>query len=92
MKRPPRYRYHMVVARTPTLVQFSDDLLERLDRYRTREGRSRSEVIRDAVDRYLAQDRETEIDRLIVDAYTRQPQDDAWSDEAARRMIATEPW
>jgi metal-responsive CopG/Arc/MetJ family transcriptional regulator len=82
----------MVVARTPTLVQFSDDLLERLDRYRTREGRSRSEVIRDAVDRYLAQDRETEIDRLIVEAYTLRPQDDAWSDEAARRMIATEPW
>jgi metal-responsive CopG/Arc/MetJ family transcriptional regulator len=82
----------MPMARTQTLVQFSDDLLQRLDRYRTREGRSRSEVIRDAVERYLAEDRETEIDRLIVDAYSRQPQDDAWSEQAARWMIASEPW
>jgi metal-responsive CopG/Arc/MetJ family transcriptional regulator len=80
------------MARTQALVQFSDELLDRLDRYRAREGRSRSEVIRDAVERYLAQDREAEIDRLIVEAYTRQPQDDAWSEEAARRMIAAEPW
>jgi metal-responsive CopG/Arc/MetJ family transcriptional regulator len=82
----------MAMARTQTLVQFSDDLLDRLDRYRRREGRSRSDVIRDAVERYLAQDREAEIDRLVVEAYTRQPQDDAWSEEAARRMIAAEPW
>jgi metal-responsive CopG/Arc/MetJ family transcriptional regulator len=82
----------MVVARTQTLVQLSDDLLERLDRYRTREGRSRSEVIRAAIERYLAQDREAEIDRLIVDAYTRHPQDDIWTDEAARRLITQEPW
>jgi metal-responsive CopG/Arc/MetJ family transcriptional regulator len=80
------------MARRQTLVQFSDDLLARLDRYRTREGRSRSEVIRAAVERYLAEDREAEIDRLLVDAYTRRPQEDAWSDEAARRMIASEPW
>ena len=82
----------MVVGRTQTLVQFSDDLLQRLDRFRSREGRSRSDVVREAVECYLAADREAEIDRLIVDAYTRQPADDAWSDEAARRMIATEPW
>jgi metal-responsive CopG/Arc/MetJ family transcriptional regulator len=80
------------MARRQTLVQLSDDLLARLDRSRARAGRSRSEVIREAVERYLAEDREAEIDRLIVDAYTRQPQDDAWSDEAARRMIASEPW
>jgi metal-responsive CopG/Arc/MetJ family transcriptional regulator len=82
----------MVMARTQTLVQLSDDLLERLDRYRTREGRSRSAVIRDAVERYLAEDREAAIDRLIVDAYTRRPQDDIWTDEAARRLIEEEPW
>lgn len=82
----------MAMARTQTLVQFSDDLLARLDSYRTREGRSRSDVIREAVERYLAEDREAEIDRRLVEAYTRQPPDDAWSDEAARRMIASEPW
>lgn len=82
----------MVMARTQTLVQFSDDLLERLDRYRTREGRSRSDVIREAVERYLAEDHEAQVDRLIVEAYARRPPDDAWSDEAARHMIASEPW
>jgi hypothetical protein len=40
----------------------------------------------------LAEDHEAEIDRRIVEAYRRQPPDDAWSDEAARRMIASEPW
>jgi metal-responsive CopG/Arc/MetJ family transcriptional regulator len=80
------------MARTQTLVQFSDDLLERIDRFREREGRSRSDVIREAMERYLAADREAEIDRLIVAAYTRQPPADVWADEAARNMIAAEPW
>jgi metal-responsive CopG/Arc/MetJ family transcriptional regulator len=80
------------MARTQTLVQFSEDLLDRLDRYRTREGRSRSEVVREAVERYLAADREAEIDRLLVDGYTRQPAADVWGEHAARDMIAAEPW
>jgi metal-responsive CopG/Arc/MetJ family transcriptional regulator len=82
----------MVMARTQTLVQFSEDLLHRLDRYRAREGRSRSDVVREAVERYLAADREAEIDRLVVDAYTRQPPSDVWGERAARDMIAAEPW
>jgi metal-responsive CopG/Arc/MetJ family transcriptional regulator len=80
------------MPRTQTLVQFSDDLLDRLDRYRAREGRSRSDVVRDAVERYLAADREAEIDRLLVDGYTRTPPNDVWGDAAARQMIAAEPW
>jgi Arc/MetJ-type ribon-helix-helix transcriptional regulator len=80
------------VPRTQTLVQLTDDLLERVDRLRAREGRSRSELIREALERYLADHHEAEIDRLIVEAYTRQPPEDAWADEAARRMVATEPW
>ena len=82
----------MVMARTQTLVQFSDELLARLDRFREREGRSRSDVVRDAVERYLAADREAEFDRLIVEAYTREPPRDVWTDAAARNMIAAEPW
>ena len=83
----------MAMARTQTLVQLSQDLLARLDDYRTRDGRSRSEVIREAIERYLAEDREAATDRLIIEAYTRQPpDDDAFNDEAARRMIASEPW
>src|SRR3954470_13443748 len=86
------YRYHMAMARTQTLVQFSDELIERLDRYRARAGRSRSDVIREAVEQYLAADRESEIDRRLVEAYTRQPPTDVWGDEAAKRLIAEEPW
>jgi metal-responsive CopG/Arc/MetJ family transcriptional regulator len=82
----------MVMARTQTLVQFSDELLQRLDAYRARAGRSRSDVIREAVERFLAADREAEIDRLIVEGYTRQPPADVWGDETARQMIAAEPW
>jgi metal-responsive CopG/Arc/MetJ family transcriptional regulator len=80
------------MARTQTLVQLSDELLERLDAYRAREGRSRSEVVREAIELYLAADREAEIDRLVVEAYTRRPPDDVWGEEAAKRMIAAEPW
>ena len=82
----------MAMARTQTLVQLTDELLERLDSYRAREGRSRSEVVREAIERYLASDREAEIDRLIVDAYTRQPPEDLWNDQAAKQMISAEPW
>jgi len=82
----------MAMARTQTLVQLSDELLERLDSYRAREGRSRSEVVREAIERYLAADREAEIDRLIVLAYKRQPPEDIWNEQAAIQMISAEPW
>ena len=82
----------MAMARTQTLVQLSDELVERLDAYRAREGRSRSDVVREAIDRYLTADREAEIDRLLVEAYTRQPPEDVWNEQAAKQMIAAEPW
>jgi metal-responsive CopG/Arc/MetJ family transcriptional regulator len=82
----------MAVARTQTLVQLTDELLARLDNYRRRAGRSRSDVVREAIERYLAEDREAEIDRQIVDAYTRQPAEDVWGEQAAKRLIAAEPW
>lgn len=82
----------MVVARTQTLIQLSDELLERLDRLRADDGRSRSELVREAIELYLAADREAEIDRLVVAGYARQPPVDIWGDEAAREIIAAEPW
>jgi metal-responsive CopG/Arc/MetJ family transcriptional regulator len=81
-----------VVARTQTLVQLTDELIERLDRHRARDGRSRSEVVREAIERYLDADREAEIDRQIVESYTRVPQEDIWGDWGARQTIAEEPW
>jgi metal-responsive CopG/Arc/MetJ family transcriptional regulator len=83
----------MGVARTQTLVQLSDELLAQLDARVAREGRSRSELIREAVVGYLSKDRQAEIDRRIVEAYTRHPQEDLLGAYAvARAMIAAEPW
>jgi metal-responsive CopG/Arc/MetJ family transcriptional regulator len=82
----------MAMARKQTLVQLSDDLLERLDRYRAASGSSRSEVVREAIEAHLAADREAEIDRLLTEAYTRRPPADVWGEQAARDLIAEEPW
>ena len=83
----------MVIARTQTLVQLTPDLIEALDEYRERTGASsRSEVIREAIARLLAEDREALIDRQIVEAYTRRPQEEIWGREAARLLVETEPW
>jgi metal-responsive CopG/Arc/MetJ family transcriptional regulator len=82
----------MVMARTQTLVQLTDELLEKLDRCRERDGRSRSAVIREAIEHYLASDREAEIDRMIAEGYERIPPREIWGDEVARRLISEEPW
>jgi metal-responsive CopG/Arc/MetJ family transcriptional regulator len=81
----------MPMARTQALVQLTDELLARLDARADRERRSRSDLIREAVERYLTDDPEAEIDRRIVEAYTRRPQEDVWGDEPPRRLIAEEP-
>ncbi|MCA1689987.1 MAG: ribbon-helix-helix protein, CopG family [Actinobacteria bacterium] len=81
------------MGRTQTLVQLSDELLGQLDARVAREGRSRSELIRDALAGYLASDIEAEIDRCIVAAYTRQPPEDLLgADATARAMVRAEPW
>ena len=82
----------MAMARTQTLVQLSDELLEKLDRCRERDGRSRSAVIRDAIEHYLATQKEAEIDRMIVEGYERIPPRNVWGDDVARRLITEEPW
>jgi Arc/MetJ-type ribon-helix-helix transcriptional regulator len=85
--------HHMVMARRQTLVQLSDELIVQLDARVAREGRSRSDVIREALTDYLATDRDAEIDRQIVEAYTRQPQEDLLgATRTARAMIGAEPW
>lgn len=87
--------YHMPVARTQTLVQLNEALLARLDERAAREGRSRSALIRDAIQGYLHDDVAAELDRLIVDGYRRVPQtevEDAWAEAAAREAIREEPW
>jgi predicted transcriptional regulator len=87
--------YHMGVSRTQTLVQLNDALLARLDERAARESRSRSALIREAIEGYLHDDVSSEIDRSIAAGYRRFPQtavEDAWAEAAAREAIREEPW
>ena len=83
------------MARTQTLVQMTEDLLRRLDERAAREGRSRSALIRDAIEAYLFDEEKARIDREIVEGYERIPTTDeemAWAEREAREMIREEPW
>ena len=83
----------MVVARTQTLIQLTDRLLAALDQYAAQAGRSRSDVIRSAIERYLDEVVQDEIDRAMIDGYRRVPQEpDPYVEAAARDSIAAEPW
>lgn len=81
--------------RTQTLVQLSRSLLSRLDERAAREGRSRSALIRDAIDAYLYDEEEARIDREIREGYERIPVTDeemAWAEASAREAVEEEPW
>jgi metal-responsive CopG/Arc/MetJ family transcriptional regulator len=84
------------MARTQTLVQLTEPLLRLLDERAAREGVSRSQVIRDAVEAYLADDQEAEISRRITEGYTRIPQRDdtleAFTNTARRDAWEDLPW
>ncbi|HSS04476.1 MAG TPA: CopG family transcriptional regulator [Solirubrobacterales bacterium] len=83
------------MARTQTLVQLNEGLLRRLDERGAREGRSRSALIRDAIDAYLFDEEEAEISRQIVEGYERMPVTDeemAGVEREMREMIREEPW
>lgn len=76
----------MVIARKQTLVQLSDELIQMLDQRALSEEKSRSAVIRDAVEGHLKDEVEAEKVRQYVEAYRRMPQTDEeteWSDWAA---------
>lgn len=83
------------MPRTQTLVQLTQDLLRRLDERAAREGRSRSALIRDAIEAYLYDEARARIDREIIEGYERIPTTDeelAWAEKEAREMIREEPW
>jgi len=87
--------YHMSMSRTQTLVQLSDKLLQRLDERAAREGRSRSALIRDAINDYLVDEERDKITRQIIEGYERIPETDeemAWAEASAQEMIEEEPW
>jgi len=75
-------------------VQLTDELLAELDALRERQGgRGRSELIREAIERYLAPYRARSLDDAIVAGYARVPPDEdlgaAWS---AGASVRAEPW
>lgn len=81
--------------RIQTIVQLSRGLLQRLDERAAREGRSRSALIRAAIDAYLYDEEEARIDREIREGYERVPETEeemAWAEASAREAIEEEPW
>lgn len=78
------------------VVRLPDDLAAAVDEL-VADGvmASRSEAVRVGLERLVDRHRRDRIGQEIVDAYRRLPQTEeelAWTDEAARRMIADEPW
>lgn len=76
-------------------MQLTEDLVRRLDRLGGETGRSRSALVRDAVERYVAAESEAEKDRRLIEGYTRFPPDhefDSWAEESAREMLEEECW
>jgi metal-responsive CopG/Arc/MetJ family transcriptional regulator len=81
-----------MVIRKETLVQLTDELLAALDQRAAELGTSRSALIRQAVETFLADAVESEIDRRIREGYEAHPPRDVWGELPARAMIAAEPW
>jgi metal-responsive CopG/Arc/MetJ family transcriptional regulator len=80
----------MVIARKQTLVQLTDELVEALDRRAQSDGKSRSAVIREAVEHHVKADVEEEKIRRYVEGYRRIPQTDEemeWSDAALSETL-----
>jgi Arc/MetJ-type ribon-helix-helix transcriptional regulator len=84
----------MAVARRQTLIQLDDARLAALDQRAASSGRSRSDLVREAIDLLLETGDPAAIDAAIVDGYRRQPppEHDAWSLAGALAAIKAEPW
>ncbi|HEX9697230.1 MAG TPA: ribbon-helix-helix protein, CopG family [Actinomycetota bacterium] len=79
------------MARIETLVQLTEELRRRLDEEAARRGISRSVLIREAAEAYLAAASQRDIDAAIVAGYNRIPQaaeDERTADAAARELLA----
>ncbi len=72
----------MAMPRIQTMVQLTDTLVGLLDQEAGRRGISRSALVRDLLEESLCDQQEAEIDRQIVEGYTRVPPatPDEWGD------------
>ena len=77
-------------------VRMPEDRVARIDALVQAESyESRASFIVEAIDRLVRELEEREIDRRIVEGYTRFPQteeDRRWAEASARRSIEEEPW
>jgi hypothetical protein len=84
----------MTMARRQTLIQLDDARIAALDERAASSGRSRSDLIREAVDLLLETGDPAAVDAAITEGYRRQPapKDDAWALAGSLAMIKAEPW
>src|SRR2546423_13752347 len=82
------------MARRQTLVQLDDARLAALDERAAASGRSRSDLVREAIDLLLGTGDAGAIDAAIVDGYARvpAPEQDPRAFEGAIAAIKAEPW
>ena len=86
--------HNMVMVRRQTLVQLDDARLAALDERAAASGRSRSELVREAIDLLLGSGDAAAVDAAIVEGYRRwpPPERDHWAFEGALAAIRAEPW
>lgn len=83
------------MARKPVLLHLSAEELARLDALVAEKGRSRSAVVRDAIERYVTQESIAEKERRYAEGYRQMPPDgefDEWAREGLTRLVDEEPW
>jgi hypothetical protein len=84
----------MTVARRQTLIQLDDARLAALDERAAASGRSRSDLVREAIDLLLGTGDAAAVDAAIVDGYRHTPasDQDPWALAGALAAIKAEPW
>ena len=84
----------MSMARRQTLIQLDDSRLAALDERAAASGRSRSELVREAIDLLLGTGDAAAVDAAIVAGYEQHtaPEQDAWALASALAAIRAEPW
>lgn len=84
----------MAMARRQTLIQLDDARLAALDERAAASGRSRSDLVREAIDLLLGTGDAAVIDAAIVEGYKRNPpsERDPWAYAGVLAAIRAEPW
>src|ERR1700730_9595664 len=86
--------HNMAVARRQTLIQLDDARVAALDERAAASGRSRSDLVREAIDLLLGTGDAAAIDAAIVEGYEAvpPPERDWWAYQGAVAAVSAEPW